>query len=138
MVSELGRKPNLKHDLNADRRCLCAFGQSARQAVSQPASFYLGSPSYLVTFLPAPGVGLRKNLEPRSQSVECRSHGWSKVAGAISNLLICLNYGVFQSSCLLAASVKSIGCGCFFLFSFFLFLCAYHFFSLTFFFVRGA
>jgi len=43
----------------------------------------------------------------------------SEVAGAISNLLICLNYGVFQSSCLLAASVKSIAMDGYFFFSFF-------------------
>jgi len=49
----------------------------------------------------------------------------SEVAGAISNLLICLNYGVFQSSCLLAASVKSIAMDGYFFFSFFF----YQFFS---------
>lgn len=55
------------------------------------------------------------------------------MAGAISNLLICLNYGVFQSSCLLAASVKSIGYGCFFLF-FLFFSCVRIIFSLSLFF----
>jgi len=52
MVSELGRKPNLKHDLNADRRCLCAFGQSARQAVSQPVSTWARQVTWLPFSLP--------------------------------------------------------------------------------------
>lgn len=74
----------------------------------------------LLRQLPLPGQRLlltpppprhQVDLGPRSSSVECRSNpSRSEVAaGAISNLLICLNYGVFQSSCLLAAaSVKSI------------------------------